>query len=113
MKVGKATYNVRETCKGISGKCLGCGKHPYAEGRFVIALLLDESSSMDSIYAAVVKGYNDFIEEQKKLPTKVEAVVNLFAFDNGFKTIVRNTPISQVPVLTRNEYYPSGSTELY
>lgn len=100
-----AEYNPKAVCE-----C--CGKHPFAEGRFVLSFLFDASGSMGGLIQPIRVAFNNFVAEQQKLPTKVEAVLNLASFSDTYTQIFRDVAMSKVPKLGR-EYETSGSTELF
>lgn len=82
-----------------------------------IYYLLDKSGSMQSIRDSVIQGWNDFIEEQKKIPGKLR--VTMVQFDMvGWEAPDYFIPFEAANVrkndvsLNRDNYVPGGSTPL-
>mgnify|MGYP000944522126 CR=1 FL=1 len=79
-----------------------------------VAILLDRSGSMQSIKSDVIGGFNQLIEDQKKIPG--ELTVSLIQFDEnlGLQYDVINdfSPISEVQLLNESNYIPRGMTPL-
>jgi hypothetical protein len=73
----------------------------------LIAALLDRSGSMRTIQRDTEGGFDGFIEEQRKLPGRVD--VTLAQFDTEFDWVWRNAPIADVPPL---KLEPRGATAL-
>jgi uncharacterized protein YegL len=76
----------------------------------LILILLDESGSMGCQKDKVVSGFDQFIEEQKKV-TNDEAVVTFLKFDNSVSIVFDYVPLANVPKLIG--YSPGGGTALY
>lgn len=73
--------------------------------------ILDRSGSMGSMESDVIKSFNKFIDDQKKLPG--DAFVTLVLF-NGLHSVVHNrSPIHSVLPLTEKTYVASGTTALH
>lgn len=75
-----------------------------------ILSICDRSGSMASIIDDAIGGLNFFIEEQKK--EEGEASLTLVLFDDQYDEIFVDTPIKDVPEITRSVYSPRGSTAL-
>lgn len=75
-----------------------------------IGILLDASSSMFSSADSVRAGFNDFIEEQKKLPGRAQ--LNIAQFADTYVPIVRHVDLKAVGPLTKETYAPQGNTAL-
>jgi hypothetical protein len=75
-----------------------------------ITIVLDRSGSMEVIADDTVGGFNQFLEDQKKIPGK--ALLTLVQFDHEYEFVHRALPIGSVPRLTRKTYVPRGSTAL-
>jgi len=75
-----------------------------------IAIILDESGSMQEITNDTIGGYNSFIETQKEIPG--EAKLTLVKFNTDYNVIHNGLDIKTVPLLSNKTYYPSGSTAL-
>jgi hypothetical protein len=82
------------------------------EDDFNIAFILDRSGSMALIWDSVIKGTNEYIEEQKK--EKGNAYFSLVQFDDVYgDPQYWNKPIGEVELLNRERYIPRGMTALY
>jgi len=117
-----AMGNTRE--ESHNGKpTLGLEDMPREEGekRVYNLIILDESGSMDCIYAQALSGANETINTirnaQKDIP-EVKQFLTFVTFDSGsrrpdVRAIIKNMPIDQVHDLTMDDYHPSGCTPLY
>lgn len=84
------------------------------------SILIDRSGSMSSIKAAIIKAFNDLIQEQ--LAETGEMTVSLAQFDStGFTHNENNmryemlndfSPLKNVTLLTESNYNPMGGTPL-
>jgi hypothetical protein len=75
-----------------------------------IVFVVDMSGSMGSIRDDAVGGFNNFVEEQKKLPGEANMTV-VFFNGHGVTTWQENAPVKDMPVLG-DEYQPSWNTPL-
>ena len=75
-----------------------------------IVVILDRSGSMQTIVDDAIGGFNQFIEEQKKV--EGEATVTLIQFDDRYETVFDNIPLNEVPKLNRETFVPRGMTAL-
>jgi len=80
------------------------------EGLCEIVVVLDKSGSMSVLTQETILGYNNFIQDQRKLPG--EARATLVLFDTEYRILYNGLPISEVPELTNKEYFPNGWTAL-
>lgn len=79
----------------------------------VIAMVLDESGSMNSCWDATIAGFNEFIAGQKAAKDVGQAYVTLIQFDSPkIKTVFANRPIAEVPNINKDTYKPNGGTNL-
>lgn len=76
-----------------------------------IICILDRSGSMSSIMDDSIGGFNDFLKKQKELPD--EATITVALFDNEYELLYDNVDIKKAKELTRNEWFPRGTTALY
>jgi len=76
-----------------------------------IVMILDRSGSMSSIKESTIASFNNFIQEQRKLP--YPATVSLYQFDDRFETVYENMDLKEVPFLNDDTYQPRASTALY
>ena len=94
-----------------------------SNGETLITLVLDETGSMYSVLDATISSVNDYIGSQKAADDV--AKVNLFKFSQlggwntrtakeaGLRPIVENMDVVNVAELNRQNFTPSGSTNLY
>lgn len=75
-----------------------------------IVFILDRSGSMSGLENDVIGGFNKYVGEQKKLGLKAKLTTVLF--DNVYEVLHDRIPISEVPKLTKFEYFPRGTTAL-
>ncbi len=74
-----------------------------------IAIVLDRSGSMESVRAATIAGFNEFVEGQKAAPGTATLILN--QFDDVFETVF-DCPLQSVPPLTPETFQPRGTTAL-
>jgi len=75
-----------------------------------IVCILDKSGSMYDLTTATCGGFNEFVQEQKKLPGK--AKLSLVLFDTEMKTIHSGKMLEDVGELTAEDYCANGMTAL-
>jgi len=75
-----------------------------------ILFILDESSSMESFTGETIKGFNNFLTEQKE--AEGEANLTFAKFSHGVVLVKNNINIQKMPLLTREDYRPFGCTAL-
>ena len=73
-----------------------------------IVFLLDRSGSMSGTEDDTIGGYNSYINSQRNNNVNVTTIL----FDDKYEVLTRNTPISQIKKLTKEEYYTRGCTAL-
>lgn len=76
-----------------------------------IICILDRSGSMSSIIDDAIGGFNQFIEDQKKLEDDASMTVALF--DDQYELLYDNIPIPEVENFSKKTWYPRGMTALY
>jgi len=76
-----------------------------------IVCVVDRSGSMGVIQDDARGGFNQFVQDQKKVPGK--AKLTLVLFDNEYIVAHDGLDIQQVPDLTPETYVPRGTTALY
>lgn len=74
-----------------------------------VVVILDRSGSMQSMRAAAISGFNEFIGKLKAQPGDVN--VKLVQFDDQYE-VVFDQPLAQVPELTEATFVPRGMTAL-
>ena len=75
-----------------------------------IVMVLDRSGSMSGCQDATIKGFNEFLEEQKKEPG--EASLTLAQFDHEYEVVHDGKPLVDVLPLTSQTFQPRGTTAL-
>jgi len=79
-----------------------------------VAVLIDRSGSMQRIKSDVIGGFNQLIEDQKKVPG--DLTVSLIQFDENmglqYDTLNDFSPINEVILLDDSNYVPRGMTPL-
>ena len=77
-----------------------------------IALILDQSGSMQSIKAGTLEGVNAFLDQQKEENASYPVRFSLTLFSTAPKVRYSSVPVTEVPLLTEKTYLPSGNTAL-
>jgi len=90
---------------------------PSAEPDTLLHVILDRSGSMNSIRDTTIEGYNAYLQTMQQ-DNKGITHLSLTLFDSSYVTtqlhpIHKNLSVEKVPVLTRNDYQPTGGTPLY
>lgn len=86
-------------------------KKKQALDAFDITVVLDRSGSMQSIAAATIDSFNEFLSGQQAVEGK--ASLTLMLFDNEFHTLYESVPIKEAKPLTHLTYVPRGTTALF
>jgi len=76
-----------------------------------IICILDRSGSMSSIMDDSIGGFNMFLKQQRDLPD--EATISVALFDDKYELIYDNVDIKEAKDLTKEIWYPRGTTALY
>jgi hypothetical protein len=79
----------------------------------LISVILDRSGSMAAVREPTIKGFNDFVDEQRKQKDGGKALMSLTQFDDRFEVNFTGEPIENVPELDTNSYVPRGMTALH
>jgi len=74
-----------------------------------IYFLIDKSGSMFNRIDDVLKGFNDFVKEQRDVQ---DSRLSLYTFNDLFSTIFEDVDIRKVTDLTRLDFRPAGTTAL-
>ena len=78
----------------------------------IIAVVLDESGSMNVCRDTTIAGFNEFVQGQRTANAG-EAFLTLNKFDAPhIKTVFADRPLSEVPTLYHSNYTPNGGTNL-
>ena len=75
-----------------------------------LVFVLDRSGSMAGMERAVIDGFNQLVEKQRRLPGRTLVSVELF--DDRFEVLYDRAELDRVRPLTEREYYPRGCTAL-
>ena len=75
-----------------------------------LVFILDRSGSMSGLEQDTIGGFNSMIEKQKGV--EGEALVSTVLFDNEMEVIHDRVKLSDIPKLTKKEYFTRGSTAL-
>ena len=75
-----------------------------------IIFVLDKSGSMWDVKKDTIGGFNQFLEDQKKLPG--EALFTLITFDTTYNKFEEGSLLENVKPLNENTYNPGGGTAL-
>jgi uncharacterized protein YegL len=82
----------------------------------LITFVLDESGSMMSCWDQTIAGFNEYVVGQKNtdIETAGAGFLTLIKFDAPqINTVFENRPMNEVPLLNKNNYTPSGGTNLF
>lgn len=86
---------------------------PAGRNGTLIAVVLDESGSMQSCRHATITGFNEFVQGQAATSDAGAAYLTLVKFDAPkITTLYENMNVNQVPPLTHETYAPNGGTNL-
>jgi hypothetical protein len=77
-----------------------------------IALILDQSGSMQSIKAGTLEGVNGFLLQQKEENDKYPVRLSLTLFSTHFEIRHSSVSVTEVPQLDDQTYRPDGGTAL-
>jgi Mg-chelatase subunit ChlD len=76
-----------------------------------LVMCLDESGSMSSYQSAVIKGFNQFLQDQQAL--KDPARLTLIKFNSRVTFVHKDVSVLKVNKLTSRTYWPSNDTALW
>ncbi len=79
--------------------------------RTELICILDGSGSMSHLVDDTIGGYNNFIEDQKKIPDPCR--VTTIVFDSIVKVVRESDDLQTTNPLTSKDYCPGGMTALY
>lgn len=75
-----------------------------------LVFILDRSGSMENVASDIVGGFNSLIKKQRS--EDGECLVSTVLFNAAQKVLHDRKPLSQIDILTSNDYVPHGSTAL-
>lgn len=96
--------------KTVAQKPKSKTKKSKAIGLTEIIFILDKSGSMEHLKGDVIGGFNQFVEDQKKV--KGECRMTLTLFDTNYDITIKGEDIKDVKPLTEETYRPGGMTAL-
>lgn len=76
-----------------------------------IVAIIDRSGSMFSYVQNTIGGYNQFVEEQRKVDGK--ATITLVQFDDKYQVDYSGVDINDAKLLDEKTYVPRGNTALF
>lgn len=76
-----------------------------------VIFVLDKSGSMTQCSDSVISGFNEFVQNQKSDRT-VDMKTTLITFSDNVDVVYDKKPISEVKLLTKENYCPNGMTAL-
>lgn len=77
----------------------------------LVNFILDGSGSMDRCYDDAIGSFNTYVENLKADKSNYDFSLNIFS--TSFKNVYTALKITDVPVLDKKVYIPSGGTALY
>lgn len=77
-----------------------------------IALILDQSGSMESIKAGTLEGVNSFLLQQRTENDDHPVRLSLTLFSTGLELRHQSAPVTEIPDLNDATYDPAGGTAL-
>jgi len=77
-----------------------------------VSFILDNSSSMQSVKAATISGFNEYVKTLQS-EKGVDYTFDLTLFDTSIEKRYVNKKLSSLEPLTNASYQPNGSTALY
>ena len=80
----------------------------------LLTVVLDRSGSMEVVREATIRGFNDYVADQRKADVAVEGniAMTLVQFDDQYEVNFVAEPIGNVPELSAESYVPRGWTAL-
>lgn len=78
----------------------------------LMSFLLDETGSMESVKAATISGFNEYVGSLKKRDELTRFTLTLFN-SGGTRTMFQALPVQAVGELDENSYKPDNTTPLY
>lgn len=75
-----------------------------------LVFILDRSGSMAGLEADTIGGFNSLIQKQKQEDGK--AIVSTVLFDSTCEVLHNRLSLTEIPVMTENDYYVRGCTAL-
>ncbi len=79
----------------------------------LVAVVLDESSSMSGFRQEVIKGFNSMLQALQQSHHADSILLSTWTFNTQPNLAFSYTPVTKLGGLTSNDYHPSGSTALY
>ena len=81
----------------------------------IIAIILDESGSMNTIMDSTISGFNEFVDERKNdMKTTGKDLKRFIKITfNSTVDVHEYNNIDDIPLLTHDNYHPTNATALY
>lgn len=73
--------------------------------------IIDKSGSMDSIIDSAISGFNEFLQDQKRV--EGNALVTTVLFSTMYQKLYEDLDIQNCEFLNKDNYKPNGGTALY
>lgn len=73
--------------------------------------IIDKSGSMGDMLDTAINGFNEFLQEQKKVDGK--ALVTTILFNDKYKVLYKDVDIKNCEFFNKTNYVPGGMTALY
>lgn len=102
----EATVNVRVTVAPGEGNVRG-----KRVDEMLVAVIIDESGSMEQRRNQVVSGFNEYVDSLRK-EKRIRYRVSLTKFNTASWVVYSGRPLGEVPRLDVGDYNPSGGTAL-
>lgn len=83
----------------------------FKNGITELVFILDRSGSMSGLESDTVGGFNSMIEKQKT--QEGEAYISTVLFDDRSEVLYDRVKLSDIPQMTREDYFVRGCTALY
>ncbi len=77
-----------------------------------VSFLIDRSGSMRGLEGEVVRGFNDFVAEQREGEGDCALTLVQFDSEDPQEVVFAETALAEVPELTQDRYQPRGGTPL-
>lgn len=81
--------------------------------RNYIAIVLDNSGSMESVRDVTISGFNEQVQTIRKNSKEKETFVSFICFNDRVKEIYFNQEVSSLKEINKDVYVPDGSTAMY
>ena len=80
--------------------------------RTIVAVILDQSGSMETCRAATISAFNEYVNDLKRDPQD-DLLLALTKFNTVCEVVHDPKAITEVAEMSRDTYTPAGNTALY